>query len=450
MTIPEVNEQPFDFSKYIVKNDSLPSQISNIENETEEPFDFSKYVVDQKETTLDKVKRGAVRTGSRIAETIVGFPGDIAQLAKYTGEKLPEVPSFLQREPNLLQKGARKVVESLPTSRDLKQISENITSGYTAPKTPAEEFGDQISSLSTALVSPTKAMTSLGSLAKNIGSSILKATATKTVGKGSQLLGASESSQNKIEMGTLFMLGMIQQKNAQSYANDRIKKATSLIPENQMIQTNSLAKNLESLEKQLSIGVTTPTKDQVLKPLRELKAKASGGAMEMREIDTAYRNINEIMNSKKLFDELSKTEQKLLRHRFDLLKDELKKPIQEYGKYNPEYYKEWTSGNEAFATVAKSKNASNFIKSKVGSMPKHLATSLAVDLFLGHPQAIPATIAGYGSLKGTELLYRISKSPVLRDHYQKVIIEAANENFRGMVYNLEKLDEELKKAEEKN
>jgi len=50
MTIPEVNEQPFDFSKYFVENSSLPLQISSIENKTEEPFDFSKYAVDQKET----------------------------------------------------------------------------------------------------------------------------------------------------------------------------------------------------------------------------------------------------------------------------------------------------------------------------------------------------------------------------------------------------------------
>lgn len=457
MTTPQSNEELFDFSKYLVKDSELSQQLEplNLEskledNQQEEPFDFSKYAVKQPETVLEKTARGAIRTGSRIAETIAGYPGDFAQFAKYTGEKLPKVPSFLEREPNILQKGLIKAVESLPTSGELKQVSEKLTGGYTKPKTSVEEFGDQVSSLATILVNPSKAMQSLGSLAKNLGSSVLKAVTTKSVGKGAELLGASDPTKNKIELGTLFMLGLLEPKNAEAYAKDKIKKATSLIPEEQMIKTSSLAKNLEKLERDLSKGVGTPTKEQVLKPLRELKAKASGGAMEMKEIDTAYRNLNEIINSKKLFDELSTTERKLLRHRFDLLKDVLRKPFKEYGKSNPEFYKEWTGGNEAFSTVAQSKSASNFIKSKMGSIPKHLAGSLAIDLFTGHPGAIPATVGAYSAVKGIELLQRVAKSPVLRDHYQKVIMEAANNNFRGMVHNLEKLDKELKKTENKS
>ena len=142
-----------------------------------------------------------------------------------------------------------------------------------------------------------------------------------------------------------------------------------------MVNTSNLSNNLANVEKQLSRGVSTPTKDEVRKSLSELKSKASGGAMEMDELVESFHNINERMNSKKLFDDLNTTERKLLKSRYDLVKNEMRNEIAQYGKFNPEFYKTWEGANQGYATIAESKKLANFLQSKLGKIPHHLAGS---------------------------------------------------------------------------
>jgi hypothetical protein len=171
-----------------------------------------------------------------------------------------------------------------------------------------------------------------------------------------------------------------------------------------------------------------------------LKTKASAGLMETEEIVQSYHDINEIMSSKKLFDDLNSGERRLLKHRMDLVKDELRSEIEKYGKANPEFYKTWTQANEAYGAIASSKKVSNWLESKIGSLPKHLAGSIAIDIFLGHPLTAVGAFGTYGLIKTGELIAKISKSPKLREHYMKVLFEAGNENLPGVVKHLEVLN----------
>ena len=70
--------------------------------------------------------------------------------------------------------------------------------------------------------------------------------------------------------------------------------------------------------------------------------------------------------------------------------------------------------------------------------------SVVVDLFLGHPLLSVGAVGTYGLVKTGELMARIVKSPKLREHYLRVIMEAQNENLPGMIKNMEALDKELK------
>lgn len=478
-------EDSFDFSQYMVKpakgneksqpvakpaqnsalvappatqqNPNLPQMAQQASQEPpptedmqspEEPFDFNKYQIKQPPTRWEEFKRHSARTASRVAESVVGFPGDLVSFAKYLGDQFPDTPSWLQREPNFVQKAGRKALESLPTSSELKDFSSYLTSGFTDPQSATEELGDDVSSLATVLISPAKAVKSFPSFVKNLGSAVLKAFGVKSAGKGAELLGATPGQQTAVEVGTLFLTGLFGGKTADKFIGEQYQKARSLIPKGTMVNTTNLERELASVEAQLSRGVSTATKDEVKKSLQELKAKASGGAMEIDEIVESLHNINEKINSKKLFDELSTSERRLLKSRYDMLKDKVHEEIAAYGKHNPEFYKAWTSANEGYATIAQSKKVSNFLQSKLGKIPHHLAGSLALDLFLGKPAAVVGVGGAYTAVKAGEMMYRIAKSPTLRDHYMRVLMEAANENLPGVIKNIEALDKEFKDLED--
>lgn len=443
-------EQPiaFDFSKYRAQSTEQPMAPSQPQPQQAQAFDFSKYQIKQEPTKMQEVGRHVTRTGARAAETILGLPGDFVNFAKFVSESLPEVPKVLQREPNFVQKAGKKAIEALPTSTDLKQASSKLTGGYTDPQGPIEEAGDQITSLASALVNPSKAMAGFGSLVKNLGASVLKASAVKGAGKGSELLGADESTKNKVELGTLFLTGLINGKTADAYVSKKYDKASSMIPKGTMVDTKALADSLDKVDTVLAKGISTNTKNEVRGALNELKAKASGGAMEMEEVVQSFRDINERINSKKLFDELKTSERKLLKSRYDLVKKEVGSEIGKYGQSNPEFFKEWKGANEGFATIERSKTVSNWLGSKKQFIPHHLVGSVALDLFLGHPYAIAGTAVTGASIKALELLYRISNSPTLRDHYRKAIMEATNENMRGFIKNVEFIDKEAIKTKD--
>ncbi len=437
----------FDLNKYLVQDKTPQEEPQTQASASSQPLELDKYIVPEEATTFDNFKRHAARTGSRVGETIAGFPGDFVKFVQFMADKLPHVPTG---KPNALQELGKKGLEKLPTSEDIKQFSEQYTKGYTKAQGKGEEIGDEVASLATALMiparDPRKFTSFLGALGKNIPGAVTKAAAVKGAGEGAEMLGAGPKTKAATELGMLFLTGMVGGKTADKFVSEKYSKARSLIPEGDIVGTNKLINGLDSVEKELSRGVSTATKNEVLTPLREIRNKASGGGMLADELVESFHNLNEKMTSKKLFDELGKSEQKLLKHRYDMLKSEVTGTLKDYGKRNPEFFKEWSEANQGYATIAQSKKVSNFI-SKHRRTPSHIATAVGVELLFGQPQlaAVTAAAAGgaYGAVKSGELLYRVMKSPVLRKHYLDVIENATKENVGGTVKSLNALEKEL-------
>ena len=442
----------FDLNKYLVQDEPLeePQMQSSA---SFEPLELDKYIAPEEATTFDNFKRHSARIGSRVGETIVGFPGDFVKFVQFMADKLPHVPTG---KPNALQELGRKGLEKLPTSEDIKQFSEQYTKGYTKAQGAAEEFGDEVASLASALMiparDPRKFTGFLGAIGRNIPGTVAKAAAVKGAGKVAEEYGAGPKTKMATELGMLFLTGLMGAKTADQFVSEKYQAAKSAIPKGDIIPTEKLLTGLENVEKELSKGVTTPTKNEVLTPLRELRAKAAGGGMLAEDAVQSYHDINERLNSKKLFDDLSKGERQVLRKRYDMVRDELRGTLRDYGKRNPEFFKEWTDANQGYATIAQSKKVSNFLSRNSGKIPSHLGGTIALELFAGQPQLAVGTLgaagAGYGLVKSGELLYRITKSPVLRKHYLNVINVAGEENLPATIKNLNLLDKELKKSKE--
>lgn len=414
-----------------------------LETELQNEFGFQPEEQPKNEESTDWARHLA-RSGSRIAETIVGLPGDLISFIKGISEKLPNPPEILQREPNFIQKLGKNVLESLPTSASLKKKSEELTSEYTKPKSESEEISDEIVSLSTALAFPSKDPLKFKSLLSAIG----KATGVKTAGKTAEYLGASEEGKAFTELGGLFLTGLMGKKTAPKFVNEQFQEARSSIPKGTLLPTHNLNSGLTAVEQELNRGIKTATKSEVLNSVKDLKKKSSGGFMEADELVEAYHNLNEKISSKKLFEDLSKGERALLKRRYDMIKNPLSETIKDYGKYNPKFYNKWNNANQSYATIAKSKQLSNWIESKIGSIPKHLAGGIALEVLTGHPKLAVATAGSAASLKIGEMIYRIMKSPSLRKHYIDVIAKGSEENFPAFVKSLSKLEEGLTSKEE--
>lgn len=438
----------FDWSEFETEPDE------NLESSTmPEMFDWSEFENVQKEETssegyLESIEKVAKQTGrhtariaSRVAETLVGMPGDIVNLIEWTVNKLPKPPQFMQPKKNIMQEYGKKFLQSLPTSTDLKELSSEITGGFTDPQGTWEEFGDGVIELASALgvgKDPTKI--------KNVLVPLGKALVAKTASETAKVYGATENQQFASELGTLVLMSLMNKPMANKFASDKLKNAIAKIPRSDVVQSKNLFSNLVNLEKELSKGISTATKNEVKNSVSELKNKAANGTLKAEELVTTYHDINEKMLSKKLFDELSTSEKKKLKFRYDRFKDIVSKDIKEYGKTNPEFYKEWLEGNEAFSVVENSKTVSKFIESNLGKIPKNVASGMALELFLGKP-LVAASIGGsYAALKTGEMLYRISKSSSLQKHYLAVYEAALKENVPAMINSLEKLDQELKES----
>lgn len=436
----------FNFDEYLVKDGSdFEENVQETESPTQkEPFSFDKYLSQEKglpQQIGEETARFSTRTLSRIGETVAGFPGDVVSMVEWMSTKLPEVPSFFQGKQSFLQEKGKEVLKKLPSSQELKGWTSEISSGYTEPQNAMEEFGDSIVELATAL-SMGKNPTNVKSLLGSIG----KAAAAKGAAKGVESFGGEAGSQVGAEIGTLFLLGMLDKKAASKLISDKYQRARNLIPKDQMVPTRALQDELKEIQKELSKGLSTTTKSDVKSAVNELESRISGGAYPAEELIESYHNINERMTSKKLFDDLSKGERKQLKFRYDKFKDTVNKEITKYGKNNPEFLQEWREANEGYAAIKNSQKISNMLGANTSRIPKHLLGGVAIELFLGHPQIAGAAVASYGGLKIGELLTRVAKSPTLRKHYLNVITEASGENFPAMINEMNKLDKGLKES----
>lgn len=447
----------FDLNKYRVKpsieaqNTQLDVQNNIPSNDQTTPvadFDLNKFKVKPPETALETGVRGIARTASRVSETIAGLPGDFVGFARFLGDYLPKTPEIFKREPNFFEKAGRKALESLPTSSDLQQLSEETTGGYTKAQSAIEENLDAIATLSTALTNPSRALTGLPRFLRHLGGNILKASTAKGSRKAAELLGAGEKGQEAAELGSLFLTGTINPNVAEKYIGNLYSQARRNLPQGQIINSGKFLRNLDTLETSLQTGINTPTKTQVLNSLKDFRNKAAGGGMLAEDLVQGFHDINEIMTSKKLYDELSTTERRLLKNRFDQLKDSVREEVSDYGKYNQAFYKPWLAANEGYGAIANSKRLSNWLQSKIGKIPNHLAGSVAIDLFTQSPYATVGVLAGYGGVKAIEMASRVLRSETLRKAYGNAIQAGLNENLPVFIRELSILDRQLKKDQQ--
>jgi hypothetical protein len=417
-----IQSDPFSAVR-IQKNQNIQPS-SQVSNDTEDPFSQVRINEVEGFPGLREIGRHAARTGSRIAETIGGIPGDVqnliqsgvfAGLEKLVGhEASPEV-----------REQAKRFSEVAPSSSELKKFSEESTEGFTSPQNQAEKSADEFTELAASLLGPMKFRKVLG---VSLGSQLAK--------EGVKLLGVGEGGQEATKFGTMFLLSMFNPRGAMKYSQSQFDKANQLA-KGASINATQMNSNLSSLKTDLLKGVTTSEKNTVLKPIEELLEKTKNGKIAVQELTAAKRDINKLMGE----PETLEGAKKLLK----VVGREVDDAIKPFEKINPAFKEAYRPANEIFSAVMQGNKIQNAIKRNLSG--KSVLGTIAGEAVLGHPELIVPTlgtvVGAVGLAKGVDFFMRLATSPQLQKFYAKAMAAAAAEDISALRHYSQKIDEEF-------
>ena len=405
---------------------------------------------DQEEVVDPEIERHVARLASRGAEQIVGAPGNIRDLAYATkdaltslkeksaknfGFPLPKEPESFKKfdEAIPIAKTVSGLLDYLPTSSKLKEKSQELTGGYTSPKTESERIGDELFENLVASALPGQGKANLW---RNIAAPTIGVLGKEFV----KQVGGSEKSQALTQIGLNLAIPLMS-ANAKGYNNKLWSEVEKSAPTlsvniaNQRKEAQYLLKNIETNR----LGSTGEKK--VSEILKDFLYKTSNGTMTGNQLVGFNKSLNN-----------TRGDPALLTGGYTLLNDVsdiIKKSAKEFKKIAPDFYQQWKNANEVHGAIANSAYIANGIR----KMSKPLVSDGARALFGAATHAGAGVLASVPPLfaiyKGTQILNRVAQSPVLMKYYTNILKSSLRGNTVQMASSLEKLDNALLKEEQK-
>lgn len=378
------------------------------------------------------IQRAQGRSLSRIGETVLGAPGDIASF----------ISSLFGKEQNIL-----------PTSGQLKNVSEKITRGYTKPETEFEKGFDEFTSDVATFALPGSGHYSL---ARNIGIPIVG----NLVKQGLKYGNSDEKTQAYSKLGTMVALDLISRRSGgiKKYINNLWNDAEASVPKGVSIDAKSLEKSLDNLEKSLTAGGKKPSTSKSLEKILEIKGEIKNGKIPLQRLVPFRKSINEVIDEMGGFShEVPFRYRPQAKYNLNQVKSKVIDSVNEYAdKFNPELAKKWRDANEAWAAYSQSNKVANFLQKKLPFIPKSQAVqtlfsySPTVGIAAVSKMSLPiagATAASAGAYQGYKILDRVVRSPLLRKYYAGVVKNASAGNVPQTSKNLKALDNYFEKEE---
>jgi hypothetical protein len=409
--------------------DFLSSKIKTLQQEQAKqepvkPLSFTEKVSQsmQDEDLQREIERGQAQVTSRMFERLFGLPGDIIGLVSQVS-------------------GAKPIIQP-PTSTQLQQFSEEISKGYTKPKTEFErragEFAGDIASFI-----PGGGATPLKMISRIVGVPLIGQIAEET----SKALGAKPNAQQYTKYGSMLLSDIIlgRGKGTKKRGFDLLNEAKASIPKNAMADASKFIKTLDALEAELSAGVSGPHKSDALKAIKDIKSQITPNNEIPANLFTQIReDINKIIDSKKGFQiggEPPKTRKAAVSN-LQKVKNEVISTANEWGKKNaPDFAKKWSEANEILAVSEKSKQMADlFSKLKINNPVAQFL------LGIKYPGLI---MTGKITQKALEKVIppaiKYVQSPAIRKIYNNIMKEA----LKGNVQNVARLASKFDKLADK-
>ena len=403
---------------------------SDVFNEEQNKSLFS----DLYESGKRHIKRSILRTG----EAIAGLPGDVVDIVKFLAEKT----GGIQPEENLtyLQKKGRNLLQSFPTSSDLRAQSAEINPQL-EPVSLGEEISDEfVQDFASLATTGTGFFKSLGiSLAGNLGKGILKD------------LELSDTTQDLSKIGLMTFAGMFGKgRGINNYIKNLYKQADNAVIAGDTARYST--KGLSSLKSELTRGASNESKRPVLGIIENIESQSVNGIIPIETAMQFDRDINREITS------AIKTGDKSKKRYLQKLSSINNSALESYGETNQVWKQNWNQAKQAYAGIAQSEKIQNFIKRNIKPRDYLYAAG-----FLGLGEGarryfdipIPTEkLAGGASIAAGAYAALVSKrlatNPALRKYYQNVLNASINENKVSLLRNMKGLNRVAKKDFEEN
>lgn len=395
-------------------------------------------------TGKEGLRHGA-RTLSNLATRTVGLPGDIFSLInEFIAKPATEFATGKEGVPyeeTLLGK-------ALPTTESHRKGMEEVTGEFLKPQNKIEKFADDVIEDTALLLNPSSMISKGTKKIAPLFKSFAKSLGANVAGETVKEFRGSETQGDFTKLGSLLFLSFIDQPSAAKQVAKLYEAAQSKLPKNATVNAAPLSKDLQSLENQITKGRPlenlAPPEKFVVDQISKSKNLIKNGQINVEQAIAQKRSLYKELTT--LYKEVPKiAEQKNVKNLAKQIGNYLNKTVEEYGKKNPKFYKDYKDADQAFGTLAQSNFLSNWIDNNVVQHP--LTTGLL------HLLGVPfASIGGAASgaivpYYGIKLGNRIMKSPVLRKIYGNTLKAAAKEDARSFNKYLKQLDDGLQEEE---
>jgi len=407
------------------------------------------------ESLFDYLLRGRARISSRIAEQVLGAPGNIEKFVRNILPKFPEADRFLEESISkyIGSENAKKFMDFgqqiFAPSSVLKKESNKLSKGYLSPKTKGENRLDElIEDVSSTFLTRRIPAGRFQQIANHF---LIPAAAnvTKNIVEDA---GFGEDKANQAKMAVWFPLSLANNVNGSRYASSLMNRGRNGFNQNDIVNVNTYQNQLNNVSRNMLYG--DPRSALAQQQIAGIENDIANGRISMRDLMTRYDALNAAKRDRGLFS-LNRADRRAAVRNINQVRDVVRDQIRTLGASNPQALRDWENGVQAWATIHTSNAVTNSIESMAKGPYAKALIGPATALFgvsgygaIKHPlvAASGGTVAT-GLYKTGQILYRMWNNPALRNYYWNAITGALEMNAPVFFKNYDKLNKELEKEE---
>jgi hypothetical protein len=411
------------------------------------------------ESTLGYIVRNITANASRLGEQFFGRRGNLEKMGKDILSNMPELGGLLGYGLSELMgpaawekmvKGPPGRQQTFPTSENLKELSQELTGGYTKPKTPGEEKFQGYTEDVGSTIGGARNISARNIAVNNLGIPIA-ANAVKETIEG---LGFGTDKATYTKLGVWTALSLLGNVNAPQFASQLMNQGRNGIPNQLPFNVPRLQQRMQAVSRAPYMLHADPRTNLAREELANINRDLANGQTTVRSLMTTYDGVNAAKRNRGLF-EFNRDDQNFARAAIDRVRNAVRDEIMDAGGQYPQALNSWRSGIQAWAVIHQSRGITNWIDGLARGPYAKLLSGPAAALFgVGSFGAYkspliagPLSVATPLVYKTGQTAYRVWQDPNLSRYYWASIAAAQRENAPAFISNYNKLNKALEKSD---
>ena len=413
----------------------------------------------EEEGILGYTIRNISANASRLGEQYFGRAGNLEKFGKNLLTNIPKSGGLIgwalsellgPEKWETLVKGPEEQQQLLPTSENLKEISEKLTGGYTKPKTKGEE---KFQGFTEDVWSTLTGRTFRQPTVRNIGiNNILIPAAANITKKIVEDTGFGTDKANLAKLAIWLPLSLAANISAPAFAANLMNQGRNGFNANLTANVPRYQGSITQAGRNFLHG--DPRSELAQQQLVGIERDIQQGKTTMRDLMNRYDAINAAKRNRGLFD-LNREDRNAAIRNINQVRDVVRNEIETLGQANPQALQSWQNGVNAFSTIHRSNAISNWIESVAsGPYAKMLsgpAASIfgisAISAYKGPLVGISTAATSAAAYKTGKTIYRMWNDENLARYYWQSLEAATEQNLPTFINNYNKLNKKLEKLD---